>query len=184
MADIRIGKRYAQALFETAVKYDVVSAVEEDLAAIVNLLHTDEQFRHFVMSPQVAREEKVGIFERLFSDRVTALTMQALRVLLDKRREEEVEAIYEEYVTLRRTHYQVVFATVTSAEALDEDQKNSIVRRVESQLAKKVEANFEIDPHLLGGVRVAYDNFVLDGSIRGELRRLREHLLYDVLKQS
>jgi F-type H+-transporting ATPase subunit delta len=36
----------------------------------------------------------------------------------------------------------------------------------------------------MGGIRVAYGNFVLDGSVRGALDRLKDRLIYDVLKQN
>ncbi|HEY0866566.1 MAG TPA: F0F1 ATP synthase subunit delta, partial [Fimbriimonas sp.] len=76
MHDARIARRYAQALFTTALRYDVVKAVEEDLEAISRLIETDKSFRDFVMAPYTSREEKAKIAERVFSDRVTALTMQ------------------------------------------------------------------------------------------------------------
>jgi F-type H+-transporting ATPase subunit delta len=39
------------------------------------------------------------------------------------------------------------------------------------------------DASLIGGVKVAYENFVLDGTARGALNKMREKLRYDLLKQ-
>src|SRR4051812_31778499 len=99
--DSRIGKRYASALFSTASRYDVVQAVEDDLNFIVGLMARDRGFRDFLLAPYTSREEKVKIIERIFSDRTTALTMQVLRVMLEKRRETEIESVRDEFVTLR-----------------------------------------------------------------------------------
>jgi F-type H+-transporting ATPase subunit delta len=184
MADSKAGKRYAQALFNTALKYDVVKSVEEDLAGITSLLANDEQFRDFLISPYVGREEKLGIAERLFSDRVTALTMQVLRIMLEKRREEDIPSVREEFVRLRREHEGVVFAVVTSAEALEADQRQALETKLSSSSGRRVEAEYRIDPHLIGGVRVAFGNHVMDGTLKGTLRRLRERLTYDLLKQA
>jgi F-type H+-transporting ATPase subunit delta len=182
--DNRVGRRYAQALFSAATNLDVVQSVEDDLRAINGLLENDEQFRHFILAPYTSRDEKVKIAERIFSDRVTALTMQVLRVMLDKRREAEIPGVYREYVTLRRAAQGVVHVTVTSAEEMSADQRTRLLAKLQTELQSTVEADFRIDPRLVGGVRVAYGNTVLDGSVRGALNRLRERLKYDLLKQA
>lgn len=183
MQDNRVARRYAQALFETALKYDVVNSVESDLLAIDNLLYNDPEFRQFVTAPYTSRDEKMAILDRVFSDRITALTMQVLRVMLEKRREAEIPQVRREFVTLRREHEGVVHVTVTSAEVMPDDQRLALVARVGELLGKKIEPDYEVDPSLIGGVRVAYENYVLDGSARGALSKLRERLKYDLLKR-
>ena len=181
--DARIGHRYAQALFDTAQRYDVVTAVEADLDSIVNLMANDRGFRDFLLAPYTSREEKVKIMERIFSDRITALTMQVLRVMLEKRREGEIEAVHNAFVDLRRAATDTIHVAVSSAESLDEKQKNALVEKIAKTTGKKVEASFFVDAKLIGGIKVAYENFVLDGSLKGGLARLRDVLKHDLLKQ-
>lgn len=184
MQDSRVGRRYAQALFSAATNLNVVPSVEDDLAAIVGLLNNDEQFRRFLIAPYTSRDEKMQIAEKVFSDRVTALTMQALRIVLTKGREDELPAIYREYVVLRRAAQGVVHVVVTSAIELDADQKSRLVSKLQQQLNTTVEADYRVDPRIVGGVRVAFGNSVLDGSVRGALNRLRDRIKYDLLKQA
>lgn len=110
--------------------------------------------------------------------------MQVLRVMLDKGREGEFESVAHEFSSLRRAAADIEFATVTTAYPLDPEQKDAIVAGLERRLKKTVEAKFSVDPRVIGGVRVAYGNFVLDGSARGHLNRLRDRLHHDVLKQA
>ena len=175
--DARAAKRYAKALFQAASKADVIDSVESDLNAIANLLETHEQFRGFLHNPRISRDDKTAIAERLFSDRITSLTMSLMRLLLAKRRENEFEGIREEYVQMRRAQGAVVYVIVTSAAELDRAQKDAII-------SKKVEADYRVDAHLIGGVKVAVGDYVLDGSVRGSLNRLRDLLKYDLLKQN
>ena len=181
--DARIGKRYAQALFGTAQRYDVVTAVEADLTAIVSLMESDRGFRDFLLAPYTSREEKVKIMEKIFSDRITALTMQVLRVMLEKRREGEIESVRNEFVTLRREATETIHVSVSSAEVLDGKQKKALVDKIAKTTGKKVEADFGVEPNLIGGIKVAYENFVLDGTLKGGLARLRDALKHDLLKQ-
>jgi F-type H+-transporting ATPase subunit delta len=181
--DARIGKRYAQALFSTAQRYEVVEAVEDDLNTIVGLMEKDRGFRDFILAPYTSREEKVKIMERVFSDRITALTMQVLRVMLEKRREGEIESVHTEFVNLRRAATETLHVTISSAEPLDEKQQQALVAKIQKTTGKRVEADFGVDPNLIGGIRVSYENFVLDGSLKGGLARLRDALKHDLLKQ-
>lgn len=183
MADERVARRYAQALFTTALKHDIVSSVEDDLNSIVGLMEADAHFKAFVVAPYTGREEKIQIVDRVFSDRITALTMQVLRIMLEKRREEEIGNIRDEFVTLRRQHEGVVFARVTTAEEMEPDQVKALQAKLEAILGKKIEAEYSVEPHLIGGIRVAYGNYILDGSIRGALSSLRDRLKHDLLKQ-
>jgi len=184
MHDARVARRYAQALFTTAKKYDVVAAVEDDLNAISRLMTTDKSFRDFIIAPYTSREEKAKIAEKVFGDRITALTMQVLRVMLEKRREPEIPFVRDEFITLRRANESVIFAEVASAAALDTTQRNNILAKLQTTLGKKVEAEFVVEPSLIGGVKVTYENNVLDGSVRGALMKLRERLRHDLMKQA
>ena len=110
--------------------------------------------------------------------------MQAFRLMVAKRREREIEGVYEEFVRLRRQHGKAMRAVFTSSAELSADEKQAIVAKLASQSGKTVEAEFAVDPSMLGGAKVAFDNYILDGTVRGSLNRLRDTLLYDVLKQS
>jgi F-type H+-transporting ATPase subunit delta len=182
--DRRVAKRYARALYRAAHAADVVNAVEADLNAIQSVLDHDDRFAGFLATPTIGREEKSAIVEKLFSDRVTSMTLQALRLLLQKRREGEFSLMRDEYVAIRRAEGSVLYAGIHSAMELTDDQKKRIIDKLASQSGRQVEAEFSVDPSLIGGVKIALGNDVLDGTVRGSLRRLRDQLKYDLLKQS
>lgn len=183
MHDHKVAKRYANALYAEAVKNDVVAAVETDLASISALIADGTEFHDFLLTPHVAREEKIKIADRLFSDRVTALTMYFLRLLLEKRRETEFDTIREEYVTLRREHGNVLYAEVISAKPLEQKYRTALEKKLAEKSGKTVEAVYDVEPNLIGGLKVVYGNHVLDNSVQGTLRRLRDALSRDLLRQ-
>lgn len=182
--DRKVARRYATALFHVAQREDQVAAVEADLEAIHEALTQDANFRAFLASPEFGREVKIGIVERVLGERVHPITLQAMRVLLSKRRENEIELVREELISRRRELGNTLFVKVTSAEPLDELQSAAIRSRIESQTGKFVEVEYAIDPNVMGGARVAFGNYVLDGTVRGSLHRLRDQLKYDLLKQN
>lgn len=184
MIDSRVARRYAGALFQAARAGEMVRAVETDLGAVVDALRSNPEFRHFTMTPLVGRDDKTTIFQNVFGDKVTSLTMQVLRLMIERGREADLESVHAEFVKLRRSEDGIVFATVTSREPLTPEQKVALVEKVELRIKKKIEPEFVTDVRVIGGVKVAYDNYVLDGTVRGSIGKLREKLRYELLKQS
>ena len=66
-----------------------------------------------------------------------------------------------------------VQARVVSAVEMTEGSIDQLRRALERRTGKKIEMNVEVDPSLIGGIRAEVGSFVLDGTIRTELERLR-----------
>jgi F-type H+-transporting ATPase subunit delta len=67
--------------------------------------------------------------------------------------------------------------TAYTAEKLDEDEINNISQVIESSMAKQVEMSTKIDESLLGGIKLRMDNLFIDGSLNGQLERLKIGLI-------
>ena len=104
--------------------------------------------------------------------------------MLEKRREEELPTIRGDFSELRRAAEGTISASVTSAIELTKDERKQIEDNLSKKLGKKLETLYFVDPSLIGGARVAYGDFIIDGSVRGSLTRLRESLRQNTLKQA
>lgn len=183
MTDSRVAKRYARALFNVAKQQNIIPSVDDDLAGITATLSASTNFRSFLKAPQTTSEQKLQVFSKTFGDRITALTLDFVRLLVRKNRDDLLHQVQIEFSNLRREFESVTKIVVTSSEELSDDHKSKILDKIGRQLGQTLEPEFVVDPKLMGGVTVAYDDYVIDGSVRGKLDRLRERMLYDVLKQ-
>ena len=184
MTDGRIARRYAKALYQAAKKADIVQSVEDDLGLITTVSNNSPAFKRLLANPSATKEFKLEVFAKAFSDRVTAMTMHFLRLLLEKGREDNLDLVKFAYQNLRRIDQGVIEAVVTTTIELTEAEKRRLIDKLTRASGKTIEAQFEVDQALIGGIRVAYDNYVLDGSVRGALGRMKDRLIYDVLKQN
>lgn len=184
MADARVARRYAQALYDVAARAGAVERVEDDFNGVAGLIESDAKFRDFLFSPKIGRDQRMRIMEVLFAASFSPVSMSALRLLLAKRREDTIVEVRDRFVEIRREQGNVLYASITSATELGESDRKRIVEKLEKSSGKRVEAGFKIDPQLIAGVRVAYGNHVLDGSVRGSLRRLKDQFRYELLKQA
>jgi F-type H+-transporting ATPase subunit delta len=67
-------------------------------------------------------------------------------------------------------------ASVRTAVALTETQRKELGGRLERTLGKRVLIEEHVDPTLLGGFVAQVGSFILDGSLDGQLARMRERL--------
>ncbi|MDK3155239.1 ATP synthase F1 subunit delta [Kamptonema cortianum] len=174
MSERRVAYRYARALFNAALSQDIVQSVDSDLVSITNAISSNDGFRSFLKKPQTSEQDKIGMLEKVFSDKVTALTMSFMRLLVEKRRDDEIFGIRMAFQELRRNHENLTKAIVASAEELDKKQRDEVVSTIAKKTGRNLEPEFIVDPALIGGVKVTYGDYVLDGSVRGQLDRLKE----------
>ena len=172
-----VGRRYGRAVFESASRAGVVDDVEADLNAIVALIDDNASLRRYLASPRVTDNEKRALIEKHLGPRVRPLTLSLLRLLVEKRRLAALGEIAEAYRDLVRQAKGVVEATVVSAHPLEDATAEAIRKQLERITAKQVSLTREIDPALLGGVRVVLGQRVIDGSVAFHMKRLREALL-------
>ena len=184
MQDRRVARRYANALYASAKGHGNVAKVEADLDLIAGLLASNSKFGDFLTAPYASTADKAALLRKVFADRIQPLTLSLLERMLDKGREAEIEPVRQEFVEIRRIGDGIVHARITSAGEITEAQRKAIADKVASALGRQVETQFDVDPKLIGGVKVAYENNVLDGTVKGSLARLREQLRYQLLKQN
>jgi F-type H+-transporting ATPase subunit delta len=172
-----VGRRYGRAVFESATRAGTVEPVGADLAAIVALLEAEPALRRFLASPRVTEAEKTALFQRHLGPRVEKLTLSLLELLVDKRRVADLGNIAFAYHELVREAQGLVEARVITAHPLEPATGEAIRKQLERITGKHVTVLPEIDPSLLGGVKVMIGQKVIDGSVAFHMKRLREALV-------
>jgi F-type H+-transporting ATPase subunit delta len=92
-----------------------------------------------------------------------------VQVLIDNDRLVVVPEMRVLFEDLKREHEGLLEAQITSAFALDDEQKARLVRRLETKYQRKVSAKVSVDPQLIGGVKIVVGDKVLDATVRGKL---------------
>ena len=182
--DIRIAKRYARAVFASAKQADNIRETESNLKLVYDALKSNDELYKMFLSPKISRDKKRALLEKIFSSNVNALVMRLLKLLVNKRREDGIETIYQEFVKLREDDENIQKVSIKSAIELSQNELDGLVKKLEQKTGKRIVYESSIDPELIGGVLVQYGDTIYDGSVKGALKRLREKLFYDVLKQA
>ncbi len=177
--DLRAARRYATALFATAQKQNTLTAIETDLATVLGLMHDTPALANLWSSQVVPGGRKRDLISKVLGESVTPLTLSFLRLLIDKRREDILEPVRDEFHRLTDAANHLLRVEATFAVQPTPTETQSLVSSLETRTGEHVELKVLIDPAILGGVVVRMNDNILDGSVRGTLERLREQLLQE-----
>jgi F-type H+-transporting ATPase subunit delta len=178
--DTRLARRYAKALFLAAQGDRQVQKVGDDLDGVMNALEQSGMMKAYLQNPRIPRSNKLARLNEVFGKEIQPVTLRLLQLLIRKRRETLLHAVYSEYQKLREEFEGVVRTTILSAVYLPEDQQLALIRKLETDTGKRLIPSFEVDSKLIGGVRVELGDYQIDGSVAGALDRLRDHVRLEI----
>lgn len=176
MVNETLARRYATAVFELAADAKTIDRVGVELASILETLNGDTAIRDFFVSPVIGRDNKERALLATFQGRVGDIALHTLLLLVRKRRETLLADLVEEYRKIERNARGAELLVVTTARELPADELQAMVARLERTYGKKFEASVKLDPSLIGGVRIAMGDRMIDGSVSGRLEELTRSL--------
>lgn len=171
-----IAHRYAQALYYSASESNISDKIKLDLALIEDVYQSNENFVKILNSPIVEKKEKKKIFSDLFKDKIDELTLNFLFILVDKNREAVLSVIKEEYEKLYNEANSISTLIIESVIKLSDEQINLIKEKMEKKLNKSLSTKNVINKDLIGGVRLLYNDNVIDGSVKTKLANINDVL--------
>ena len=173
---MKVGRIYAQALYELAEREGKLGEVFDELKAVADLYESAKDFRDYFRSPKIRREHKKETLSNALRGRVSDLVLNTLNVMIDKGRESMVNNLVDAFVKYRDQAEHRVHVFVTSAKSLTEAQQQQLIARL-TQGDVKVELHTAVDPSLIAGVRVKVHDYLIDNTIRSRLLQMRRQLL-------
>lgn len=102
--------------------------------------------------------------------------MNTLQLLIERRREEALEAFVKAYVKIANDALGQANATVYTPVKLSEAELNDIAATFGKLTGKQIRVESVIDKSLLGGIQVRIGDRLYDGSLSGKLKRLERTL--------
>jgi len=172
-----VARVYASALLRTGEAQQSLPRIVDDLRLLRELYSGDAQFRAFFTSPRVDPRVKREFLLKTFEGRLDRPVLGLLCVLVDKQREAVLDNVADWFDRFRDLREGRIHAHVTSARALEPDQRDELVSRLAAATGKQVQLHEKVEPRLLGGLVIKVGDRVLDGTLRRKLERLRRELV-------
>jgi F-type H+-transporting ATPase subunit delta len=172
-----LARRYARAVVEIGTESGNLDKLGADLRTLAAAMHDSAELVTALTNPAIRRADRRRVIDALLQ-RVKAQphTRNLVYLLLDGERLGSLGAISREVDAMIEARGGRMTAEVTSARPLDAAQLSQITTALEKLSGKKVTVTKREDPDLLGGVVAKLGDTVYDGSLRTQLRTLRDEL--------
>ncbi len=177
MGNFKVTNRYATALLELSVQENSLDSVSQDLECVKKTIDDSRELTLLIKSPILKSEKKKDILTKLFTEKVSQLTMKFLNLVIDRNRTPLIPDIISHFFELRDKHLGIINVSVRSAAKFDKNQSNNLTKQLENYTNKKVRINFSLDSSLKGGFVVQLGDTVLDASLRHQLDVLKNKFI-------
>jgi F-type H+-transporting ATPase subunit delta len=165
-----IARPYAEALFRVAQSGNLAAWTDlvSEMAAVAAL----PDVRSFAGNPKLADKQVAETFLSLLKTNVTSEAKNFVEMLAENGRLTLLPEIGDQFIALKNAAAGAADAEITSAFELTPVQINELVATLEKKFGRKLNPSVTVDSSLIGGVRVAVGDEVLDTSVRAKLQKM------------
>lgn len=166
-----IARPYAEALYKAIAPADAeaVAGQVNALAAVAG----HPQVLAFADDPNVTAEQVFELVTSVNTTWVGDAAKNLLRTMIENGRLLALPEVAAQYRALVNARSGVSDAVIHSAYPLDPVQLTEVVASLERRFGRRLAATVQVDPELIGGIRVVVGDEVLDTSVKARLEHMK-----------
>lgn len=175
MSAERIASRYAKSLLELADEQNCLDSVHKDIELFSSVAQNAD-FASMLKSPIISAERKQGVFNALFDGKISDLTTKYFKLIISKGRETQLKEIAKEFIKQYKIKNHISSVVLTTASPMGKDMVNGILEKLKNSgnTAKNIELETKVDPSLIGGYILRFDDKLYDESVAHKLTLLKK----------
>lgn len=175
MSVSRIATRYAKSLVDLAQEQNKLDRVKTDIDSFLKATENRE-FEVMLKSPIIPPDKKKQVFSALFKDNFDEMTMAFIDIVVRKNRSEHLEGIANSFINQYQALNKISTITLTTATTLTEDAIKQIENKFleSSDTSEKINIVSKVNPDLIGGFVVEFDDKLYDASVAHKLEKLKK----------
>ncbi|GAA5174858.1 F0F1 ATP synthase subunit delta [Niveibacterium umoris] len=165
--NVTVARPYAEAAFKLAREANALDAWVQALSRLAAVA-SEPRIQDSIGDPRVTASQAARMFVEVAGD-LTADQKNFVSVLAENERLGVLPEIHDLFAAQKDAHEGVKDALVSSAFPIDDATLARLIADLEVRFKAKVKATVKIDPELIGGVKIAVGDEVIDASVRGKL---------------
>ena len=165
---------YAEALFTLSMEEKEADRYFEEMTLINSLFEENPDYVSVLCSPNITKDEKIGLLDAAFSPYICENVLSFLKLLCEKDHIEDLSLCYADYTKLYNHSKQLVVADVTTAVPLSDKEKEKLTASLEARYGVSVDIVCNVDPSILGGMIIKTEDSVIDGSLKTKIREIKD----------
>ena len=166
--NVTLARPYAEATYQLALAGQALDGWADLLGRMAEVA-AHPGMRVCIDNPRLAAGDLTQLFLDAVAGNLTSDQKNFTRQLVDNERLGVLSEIRDLFLELKHAHEGVKDAQISSAFPLEGSSLTQLVSDLEQRFKCKIQATVSVDPELIGGVRIAVGDQVIDASVRGKL---------------
>ncbi len=171
MDDAVVAGRYAKALFEVALAQGQEDHVGRDLEEVGPILR---EMGHRLIHPGLSIKDKKEAISKAFGKKISPITHHFFQLLVEKHRFSLWPLVVSRFSSIFLEKKNVLKANVFVSRLLDDATQKQLSAQLGMFSGMTIELDIKKDSSLIGGIIVHMGDWVMDSSLRGRLKRMKE----------
>lgn len=171
---------YSEVLFELARQMELLDPIVEDLSRVAAVLKAEGEFARLLNSQAIEADEKDEIVRRIFSGKVSELTLNFFCVLVRRGRVGFLPGICDRYETLVDAYRKRQLVEITVAKEVPDEEMAGLKAEISEAIAGEVKLSVKVDPRIIGGIIIKKGDRVIDHSVK----RILERAVKSIMKKT
>jgi F-type H+-transporting ATPase subunit delta len=178
MAASSVVSRYARAFADVVQEHKLdAERVTSELGSLIEMTNATPELKKVWENPSIPAAQKRALLDAIvaragFSKQVRNF----VAVMIDHHRVPVLPQAAQEFRAEMNRRQGFVDAEITSARVLADDERSELESRIGQSIGSRIRAQYSTDPRILGGTMVRIGSTIYDGSVKGQLERIRERL--------
>jgi F-type H+-transporting ATPase subunit delta len=165
-----IARPYAEALFQSSTgDLNGTSQWLDSLAAVAG----DQQLQQYAGNPKISDREVFELVTGVVRDPLPAPAQNFLRLVIENGRLSALPEVAAQFRAMKNAQSGASDAVVYSAFPIPAAQLGDVAQTLERRFGRKLNVTVQEDPSLIGGIRVAVGDEVLDASVKARLEQMK-----------
>lgn len=164
--------RYATALYAVAKQKEMIESIVADLTRLDQIM-TADPIREYCLKSQANRVLEMRFINTAFIPYVSLMTGGMLKIVVANGRLAAVPYLFAALKKIIEEESGIMEVILESARTTENYTRKSIEIKMERRLRKKIKLHNIVVPELLGGIRILWDNRLIDLSAIERLKTMR-----------
>ena len=169
----KIARVYASALYEVAEARKYTDKVLKEAAALRQTFVQNPDLEPYLASPLYDEKDKEDVLKKTAKAlNMSAETLSCLEVITQNHRIADLKAILEMYASVYYQKNNIAEVFVETVKKLSPAQDKKLGAVLQKLFGKQVVVSYELNPSLIGGLRVKNGSEMFDDSLANKLNHL------------
>ena len=172
-----LAREYGDGLYALTEEESISKEVLEQLLSLKDLFRQQPDFIRLLGNMSLSKEERVKIIDSVLRGQVHPYLLNFLKILCERGALNEYEGCLAAFKTLYNQAHGIVEATVTTAVALDDEQRVRMTEKLSKMIGQTVVLNEKVDPALVGGVLLEMNGQRYDNTLKNRLKSIHSAMV-------